>query len=198
MIYIALPARGSDSAFCGCGCAPLDALAVAAGWPPVLPLLFEADAVPFAGIAGDVPSAGAVAAVAGVEGLADAVAAGVAKAPPTTPPRMIIGAGWCPDFAGIAATFSSVTAGIGSPSAIIDGVDAADSLAGSIAFTLINEGVEVETPSTTMDEACAAPFIAKRPIPNAPSKRIMRTPQPATTSSPHLRAGELKPACAET
>lgn len=198
MIYIALPTRGSGCAFCGC--APPDALAVAAGWLPVLPLLFEAEAVPFAGVAGDVPFAGAVAAgvVAGVEGLADAVAAGVAKAPPTTPPRMIIGACWCPDFSGIAATFSSVTAGIGSPSAIIDGVEAADSLAGSIAFSLMTEGVEVETPSTTIDEACATPCIAKRPIPNAPSKRITRTPQPATTSNPHLRAGELKPACAET
>ena len=135
---------------------------------------FEADAVPFAGVAGEVPSAGAVAAgvVAGVVGLADAVAAGVEKAPPTMPPRMIIGACWCPDFSGMAATFSSVTAGIGSPSAIIDGVEAADSLVGSIAFSLMTEGVEVEGPTTTIDEACAAPLIAKRLIPNAPSRRM--------------------------
>ena len=198
MIYIALPTRGNDGAFCGC--APPDALAVAAGWLPALLSPFEADAVPFAGVAGEVPFAGAVAAglvVAG-SGLADAVAAGVAKAPPTMPPRMIIGACRCPDFWGIAATFSSVTAGIGSPSAIIDGVEAADSLVGSIAFSLMTDGVEVEGPTTMIDEACAAPFIAKRLIPNAPSKRITKTPKPATTSNPHLRAGTLKPACAET
>ena len=175
MIYIALPTRGRGWPFdgCACGCA----LAVAAGLSPVLP--FEADAVPFAGVAGDVPFAGA-AAVAGAVGLAAAVAAGVAKAPPTTPPRMIIGACWCLDFSGIAATFSSVTAGIGSPSAIIDGVEAADSLAGSIAFSLITEGVEVEGPTTTIDEACAAPLIARRLIPNDPSKRITTAPKPAT------------------
>ncbi|CDX42235.1 exported hypothetical protein [Mesorhizobium sp. SOD10] len=93
MIYIALPTRGSGWAFGGCAgcCAPACALAVAAGWLPVLP--FEAEAMPLAGVAGDVPFAGAAAGVvAGVAGLAAAAAAGVAKAPPTTPPRMIIGA----------------------------------------------------------------------------------------------------------
>ncbi|CDX42232.1 hypothetical protein MPLSOD_41111 [Mesorhizobium sp. SOD10] len=42
-----------------------------------------------------------------------------------------------------------MTAGTGSPSATIDGVEAEDSLAGSIAFSLMTEGVEVEGPTTT-------------------------------------------------
>ncbi|TIV25889.1 MAG: hypothetical protein E5V90_25415 [Mesorhizobium sp.] len=70
-------------------------------------------------------------------------------------------------------------------------------MAGSIASSLTTEGVEVETPSTTIDDACAAPFIARRQMPKAPSKRITKTPQPVTTG-PHLKAGKLKPACGET
>jgi hypothetical protein len=180
VIYIALPARGRGWPFDGC------ALAVAAGLSPFLLLAFVAVAVPFGGVAGEVPSAGAVAAgvVVAVAGLADAVAAGAEKAPPTIPPRMIIGACWRPDFSGIAATFSSVTAGMGSPSAIIDGVEATDSLAGSIAFSRMTEGVEVEGPTTTIEEAYAALFIARRLIPNAPSKRITTTPKPATRIEP--------------
>ena len=179
MIYIALPTRGSGWAFfgCTCGCAPPDALAVAVGWLPALSLPFGAAAVPFGGVAVEVPFAGAGVAAAGAVGLADAAAGGVAKAPPTMPARMIIGACWCPDFSGIAATFSSVTAGIGSPSAITDGVKAADSSAGSIALRWMTEGVEVDGPTTTIDEACAAPCIAKRLMLNAPSKRITRNSQ---------------------
>jgi hypothetical protein len=194
VIYIALPTRGRGWPFDGCafGCA----LAVAAGVSPVLLLPFEAAAVPFAGVAVEVPFAGVLA--AGVAGLAAAVAAGVEKAPPTIPARMIIGACWCPDFSGIAATFSSVTAGIGSPNAITDGVEAADSSAGSIALRWMTEGVEVDGPTTTIDEACAALCIAKRLIPNAPSKRITRNSQARNQNNPHLRAGTLKPACAET
>ena len=47
-----------------------------------------------------------------------AIGAGVAKASPMFPPRMTIGSGRGLEAAGIAATFSSATAG--SPSATID------------------------------------------------------------------------------
>jgi hypothetical protein len=49
-----------------------------------------------------------------------------------------------------------------------------------------------------IDEACAVPFIARRMIPNAPSKRITRNSQARKQNNPHPRAGRLKPACAET
>ncbi|TIV74739.1 MAG: hypothetical protein E5V78_34025, partial [Mesorhizobium sp.] len=75
MIYIALPTRGSGWAFGGC--APPDALAVAAGWLPALSLPFEAEAVPLAGVAGEVPFAGAAAVV--VAGAVGFAVTGVAK-----------------------------------------------------------------------------------------------------------------------
>ncbi|RWH48041.1 MAG: hypothetical protein EOQ81_28465 [Mesorhizobium sp.] len=127
---------------------------------------------------------------------------------------MIVGgcACLCPDFSGIAATFSSVTAGTGSPSATTDGV----ALPGSIAASLTMDGVEVAAPSTTMDEACAKPLVVRRPITTAPraipgkgrnsfpfaiaSKqdiRITTTLRPPT-GNPHPSVGELMPTCAET
>ncbi|KUM26568.1 hypothetical protein AU467_20745 [Mesorhizobium loti] len=60
-----------------------------------------------------------------------------------------------------------MTAGIGSPSATTDGVEAAEILPGSIAANLMTDGVEVETPGTTMEEACAKPVVAKNPMPTA-------------------------------
>ncbi|WP_192385247.1 hypothetical protein [Mesorhizobium silamurunense] len=172
--YIALLKRGDIGGSCGwaCGCAwPSEAPAVAAALLSAVLVspLGAAAAVPL----GDVAAAGAVpfagVAAAGAGDLAEAVAAGAAEAPPTIPPRMIVGACacLCPDFSGIAATFSSVTAGTGSSSAP-DGVEASETLPGSIAASLTTDGVEVGTPGTTMDEACAKPVVAKSPIPTAP------------------------------
>ncbi|TIT73040.1 MAG: hypothetical protein E5W56_19835 [Mesorhizobium sp.] len=48
-------------------------------------------------------------------------------------------------------------------------MEAAETLPGSIEGSLTTDGVEVATPSTTMDEACAKPVIAKSPIPTAAS-----------------------------
>ena len=95
MAYLTLstPGIGGCGVAAGCGAAGCD-------WG----LPFDAVAVP----AGAVSAPGLVSAVGAAVAVAVGLAgAGAAKAPPTTPPRMIIGF-WLPclGFSGIAATFS--------------------------------------------------------------------------------------------
>lgn len=114
----------------------------------------------------------AVGAAAAVVAAGAGLGAGFPKASPTMPPRMIIGLCMksCLGWLGIAATFSLLTSGAGSPSATIDGVEELPApFTGSGASSLMTDGVEDGAPGTTKDEACAVP--AARVRPSAPRIR---------------------------